>query len=223
MLTIKHKKQRLAFALAHKDWTVDNWKTVIWSDETKINRLGSDGRQHCWINTAGFTSKLVRPTLKYHGRNIMIWGSMTYKGVGTVHVLRERMTALVYIGILEANLLPVLRTIGFYRDGTFPIFQQDNDPKHTARATMKWFREHQIRLLSWPAQSPDLNPIEHLWIELKRRLGQYKEQPKGMLELERRVDEVWAQIPVSTCQALIESMPRRIAAVIKAKGGNTKY
>ena len=114
LLTIKHKKEHLAFAQAHKDWTVDDWKTVIWSDETKINRLGSDGKQHCWINKAGFSSKLVRPTLKYHGGNIMVWGVMTHKGVGEVHVIRQRMTALIYIDILEQNLLPTLRTIGFF-------------------------------------------------------------------------------------------------------------
>ena len=153
----------------------------------------------------------------------MVWGSMTHKGVGAVHVLKQRMTALVYINILEENLLPTLQTVGFFQDFSHPIFQQDNDPKHKAKATMQWFRANRIRLLDWPAQSPDLNPIEHLWTELKRRLGQYKTPPAGMLELERRVEEEWAKIPLSLCQTLIESMPKRIEAVIKAKGGHTKY
>ncbi|CBQ72283.1 related to transposase [Sporisorium reilianum SRZ2] len=223
LLTIRHKKARLAFALAHKDWTVDDWKTVICSDECKINRIGSDGRQHCWINAAGFNSKLVHPTVKFGGGSIMVWGSMTHKGVGAFHILKERMTAVIYIAILEAHLLPVLRTVGFFNDNTNAIFQQDGDPKHKAKVTMQWFRQNHIRLLDWPAQSPDLNPIEHLWTELKKRLGQYKEHPTWMLELEGRLEEVWAQIPVSLCQALVESMPKRIEAVIKARGGNTKY
>ncbi|SPO25311.1 related to transposase [Ustilago trichophora] len=223
LLNNKHKKDCLAFALAHRELTIDDWKTVIWSDEAKINRLGSDGKQHCWINTAGFSSKLVHPTLKFGGGNIMVWGAMTHKGVGSVHVVRQRMTAGIYIDILEENLLRLLRTIGFFNDVTRPIFQQDNDPKHKAKIAMQWFQDNHIRLLDWPAQSLDLKPIEHLWTKLKRRLGQYNTRPSGVLELECRVQEVWAQIPVSTCHALIESMPRRIEAVIKAKGGHTKY
>lgn len=86
-----------------------------------------------------------------------------------------------------------------------------------------WFRQNQIRLLNWPAQSLDLNPIKPLWTELKRRLGQYEEHPTGILDIQRRIEEVWAQIPVSLCQELVESMLRRIEVVIEATGGNTKY
>ncbi|KAI1002071.1 hypothetical protein K3495_g6133 [Podosphaera aphanis] len=77
--------------------------------------------------------------------------------------------------------------------------------------------------MSWPSQSPDLNPIEHLWSLLKRQLGQNQEPPKGMHELWARVEEVWHKIDKETCQILIESMPSRLTAVLKAKGGHTKY
>jgi hypothetical protein len=75
----------------------------------------------------------------------------------------------------------------------------------------------------WPAQSPDLNPLEHLWGHLKRRLVEHKHPPTGMEELWRRIEEEWNKIPAEVCQKLIESMPRRIEAVIEAKGGYTKY
>ena len=78
-------------------------------------------------------------------------------------------------------------------------------------------------MLLWPAQSPDLNPIEHLWDYIKKKLGEYEQPPKGMLELWERIQEEWNKIPKEVCQNLIESMPRRVADVIKAKGGNTKY
>ena len=71
--------------------------------------------------------------------------------------------------------------------------------------------------------APDLNPIEHLWWYLKRRLAEYENPPKGMEELWERVQVEWEKIPASECQKLIESMPRRVKAVIKAKGGYTKY
>ena len=68
-----------------------------------------------------------------------------------------------------------------------------------------------------------MNPIEHLWSLMKRLLGQYTEPPKGVHQLVERVTEVWTKIDVEYCQKLIESMPRRIEAVIKSKGGYTKY
>ena len=74
----------------------------------------------------------------------------------------------------------------------------------------------------WP-QSPDLNPIEHLWNHLKRKLGEYEEPPRGIQELWERVQKEWDNIGVEECRKLIESMPRRVEAVVKAKGGHTKY
>ena len=75
----------------------------------------------------------------------------------------------------------------------------------------------------WPAQSPDLNPIEHLWGCLKRRLAEHENFPIGIYELWERVQVEWERIPVEECQKLIESMPRMVQAVLNAKGGYTKY
>jgi hypothetical protein len=88
---------------------------------------------------------------------------------------------------------------------------------------MQWFKDHDIRVLDWPAHSPDLNPIEHLWAHVKRELGKEKMPPGGMLELWDRVEKIWDGIEPKVCQDLISSMPRRIEAVLKAKGGHTKY
>ena len=77
--------------------------------------------------------------------------------------------------------------------------------------------------MKWPSQSPDLNPIEHLWCLVKRRLGEYAEMPGSIHELMERVDEVWKNIAENSCQSLIESMPSRVVAVIKARGGHTRY
>ena len=77
--------------------------------------------------------------------------------------------------------------------------------------------------MEWPAQSPNLNPIECLWEHLKRQLRKYLESPNGAWKLWEGTKKEWEKIISEVCQNLIESMPRRVEAVIKAKGGHTKY
>ena len=75
----------------------------------------------------------------------------------------------------------------------------------------------------WPAQSPDINPIEHLWATIKRQLNEYEQPPNGILQLWERIESIWNNIDKDVCINLIESMPRRIEAALKAKGKWTNY
>ena len=93
----------------------------------------------------------------------------------------------------------------------------------TSHTDHKWFETNKIDVLVWPPQSPDLNPIENLWQHLKKKLADYKTEPCGILELWERVEVEWNKIPVDICTKLIESMSNRIAEVLKAKGGYTRY
>ena len=221
-LSKHHRRERLDFAIAHKDWTVADWKRLIWSDESKINRFGSDGRKWVWKKPRECLSdRTVNTTLKFGGGSIMIWGCMTWEGVGYLCKIDGKMDQHLYCQILEDDLQATLEHYGWEPEDV--IFQQDNDPKHTSKMAREWFQDHGISVLPWPAQSPDLNPIEHLWSILKRKLAEYEEAPAGIIELWERVQVEWEKIGVESCQRLIESMPRRMEAVIKAKGGYTKY
>ena len=104
------------------------------------------------------------------------------------------------------------------------IFQQDNDPKHTAKTVKDYIqRARYLVLENWPAQSPDLNPIENLWKELKTRIYRIRPRPTNKNELFDLIKREWEALPVDLLKTLVHSMPRRIAAVIKNKGGHTKY
>lgn len=222
LLGRRHKKARLEFAHMYRDWTPEDWKAVMWSDETKICRLGNPGRKWVWKKKGEPpTERTTRGTMKHGGGSIMFWGCMGWKGVGNGARIEGIMNKELYLEILEDNLLESIEEWGMEAKNV--IFQQDNDPKHTAKTTQAWLSNQEFRVMGWPAQSPDLNPIEHLWEHLKRKLAEYETPPRGVNELWERVAETWPTIDAEFCQKLILSMPARLEAVIQAKGGITKY
>ncbi len=132
LLTKRHRRERLDFAIAHQDWTVDDWKMVVWSDETKINRLGSDGRKWVWKKAGeGLSDRLVQGTKKFGGGSLMVWGCMLWDGVGYACKIDGRMDGDLYIKILEEDLQESINYFG--KSPGDVIFQQDNDSKHTCK------------------------------------------------------------------------------------------
>ncbi len=138
---------------------------------------------------------------------------MSSAGVGPLCFLRSKVNTAVYQEVLEHFMLPAADQL--YGDADF-IFQQDLAPAHSAKATSTWFKDLGIPVLNWPANSPDLNPIENLWGIVKRKMRYAR--PNNAEELKATIRATWALITPEQCHRLIDSMPRRIDAVIQAKG-----
>lgn len=168
-----------------------------------------------------FKPECVVLTVKHGGGSIMVWGCMTDSGVGELFVCEGRMDSSKCTNVLETALLPSFTKLFGDTNMDSDKFQQDNAPCHKSARTMRWFQKNNTELLDWPAQSPDLNPILHLWDLLKRRVRRHtmnnQEDLKRCLRLE------WNSITVDDCKKLVNSLSKRISAVIKAKGGPTKY
>jgi len=220
LLSKKHRENRLKFAKRFKDWTVSDWNRVVWSDESKFQIFGSDGREYCW-KRQGETLKdaHIKPTVKFGGGSVFVWGCFTSSGVGFLCKIDGGLDAELYCQILSEDFMETLR----YYDLSVSdvIFQQDNDPKHTALLTKQWFEDNNVEVLPWPPQSPDLNPIEHLWNDVDRRLRALNVTIRGKDALWEHVSQIWNETTLETCTKLIESMPARIQDVINAKGGYT--
>ncbi len=228
LLSARHMKKHL------KDSKMVTNK-ILWSDETKIELFGLNSKRYVWRKpgTAHHLSNTV-PTVKHGGGSIMLWGCFSAVGTGRLVAIEGKMNAAKYRDILDENLLQSAQDLRLGRRFTF---QQDNDPKHTAEITKEWLHNNTVTVLEWPSQSPDLNPIEHLWRDLK--MAVHQRLPSNLTELERickeewqrickeewqRIcKEEWQRIPKSRCEKLVASFTKRLMAVLNQKGASTKY
>ena len=122
------------------------------------------------------------------------------------------MNSTKYQAILAENLVPLPEGWDLAVGGL---------SSKVSRSTQKWFPDNNINILLWPSQSPDLNPIENLWAELKRSVDKHK--PKNVKDLERICQEEWSKTPPNVFLNLVKNYRKRLHAVILASGGCTKY
>lgn len=214
-----NKTKRMKFAVGHADKPQTYWNKIIWSDESKFELFKSKGKVLVWReNGTALKPKNLTPTVKYGGGSVMVWGCMSASGVGKLVFIDGKMDQYVYKNILEENLLASARKLNIEADW---IFQHDNDPKHTARSVKNWLAANVDSVLEWPPQSPDLNPIEHLWEVLDKKIR--KTTISNIAELKTVIQNEWNKISADETSKLVNSMPKRLQAVRKAKGNPTKY
>uniref|UniRef100_A0A8C5DSB5 Transposase n=1 Tax=Gouania willdenowi TaxID=441366 RepID=A0A8C5DSB5_GOUWI len=195
-----HQKiQRQKYATEHLQKPDDFWKQVLWTDEVKIELFGHNKQRYVWRKKgAAFHEKNTLPTVKYGGGSIMLWGCVAASGIGNIARVEGRMDSIKYQQILEANITASVKKLKLKRGW---LLQQDNDPKHTSKSTMDYFKKRKLKVLEWPSQSPDLNIIENLWVDLKRAV--HARPPRNIAELEAFCKEEWGKITNNRIQRLV--------------------
>ncbi|KAK3556190.1 hypothetical protein QTP70_005587 [Hemibagrus guttatus] len=219
LLSKKNIKDRLSFARKHLDDPQDFWENTLWTDKRNIELFGRSLSHYVWhkSNTA-FQKKNIIPTVKYGGGSVMVWGCFAASGPGRLAVINGTMNSSVYQKILKENDRPSVCDLKLKRTW---VLQQNNDPKHTSKSTSEWLKKNKMKTLEWPSQSPDLNPIEMLWHDLKKVV--HARKPSNVAKLQQFCKDEWAKIPPQRCNRLITSYRKRLIAVVAAKGGPTSY
>ena len=147
-------------------------------------------------------------------------GGVCNEGRTYLHVIdRGTITGIRY---RDEILEPIVRPFAGAMGDRF-VLMQDNARPHTARVSLNFLEEEGIEVMDWPARSPDLNPIEHVWDILRRRVVQRHHPPRVVLDLRRALVEEWDAIPQNDIQRPIQSMPKRCLECIQARGGHTHY
>lgn len=149
----------------------------------------------------------------------MVWGAFTWNGMVNLAFPSTKMNSAEYIQTLNNNLLPYLRK---YRSVKY-VFQQDNASIHSSHETKSWMKSKKIKVMDWPACSPDQNPIENIWGILARRVYADNKQYRDIPELKCAILESWSTLEEKIRKRLVDSMPNRIFELIQRNGGPTHY
>jgi len=232
-LKAKHVQKRIKWAKEHRHKTLEEWRKIIWSDECSVEK-GADPHQ-VWVFRRPGTLERYKPQnvkVKDKGRavSLMVWACFASNIQGPLVPFHSKSNAKTYIDALEQNLVPFI--------GNLPediqneaIFQQDNASIHTAGITKEWFSNHNIKVMEWPPNSPDMNPIEHVWRALKAKLhSRFSDThaiPGGpdrvRAVLEERLASVWLELEAELFEQLIVNMLARVEALFQTKRWYTRY
>lgn len=214
-LTQSQANRRKKFAIAFKD---TDFKTWVFSDEKKFTTHTPPNKQTNpkWKHDS---SEVEAIETKNWGVSQMIWAGFSYNWKTAVYFADGTMDAKTYIDCIKTTLKPA--AVGRRRW----TFQQDGAPIHRAKTTQAWLSKNVPNFITkeeWPANSPDLNPIENAWALMANSVARNK--PTNREQLRQAILDAWEEVMTPVyMQSLIDSMPRRLEAVRKVHGYYTKY
>lgn len=234
LLTEAQRKKRLLFAREHRHWKFEEWSNVLFSDESPYQLFYVPNSRNDVVWGSQEQNIPVALQVKF-SPTILVWGGMTANGLTRLHFVPQHtsINSEYYVNnILKKELKPVysrLNTFGtiskrrLFIDNASSLFQQDGARAHTSAISRAWLNENIPNYIeNWPPNSPDLSPIENLWSILSNVV--YKDpEPKTIDQLKRRLQRAWNSISLETLHNLIDSLPRRIKAVIANKGNTIAY
>ena len=220
LLTANHRRLRLEWAQRWWNLTVAHRQHVIFSDVSRFQLYPVDGR----LRVRRLPGERFRPGCQAHrvqagGSSVHVWGAFHNSAKSPLVLPDGYLTGVPYRGILQNTLVPFAR----HYFGDNYRYQDDNATSHRARVVLDFLQQGNVTKMEQPPRTPDCNPIEHLWDELGRAISSMDNPPQNLDELRQALLDKWAQIPVQRLQRLVASMPRRLAAIIAARGGNTRY
>jgi transposase len=228
-LTQAQKHKRLRWAQEFADIDEKEWINLMPSDECMIEI--DDGKGRVYITRRPreeYNENCVVPKMKQSNIKSMVWASVMLGKKGPIVALEYPggkgggMNKERYISqVLDAHVKPFYDQVEKERPGV--VFQQDGAPSHTAKLTKKWFTDNEVVLFPHPPNSPDLNPIEPVWHELKKIIRARPHLPSSTAQLISAIHEAWDQLPQEDIDKHIRTMPERVQAVLKAKGGHTRF
>jgi transposase len=194
---------------------------LYFSDESRFCLDYHDGQRRVWRQkNERFKNCCVAEHDRFGGGSIMVWGGISYDGSTDLYVIRNG--SLTGIRYRDEILAPIVRLYaGAIGDDL--ILMDDNARPHHARIVNEYLQQETIERMDWPAKSPDLNPIEHAWDILQRRISNRQNQPNSLQELADALVDEWSRIPQVEFQTLIRSFQNRCGEVIRARGGHARY
>ena len=220
-LTPHHRRCRLDFARQHVNIGRRALHNILFTDESKFMLDFHDGRRRVWRRkNERFSDCCVTEHDRFGGGSVLVWAGISYDGRTELYVIRNgALTAVRYRDEI------VQRFVRNYAGavGENFVLMDDNARPHRGRVVTRYLEEEGIERMEWPARSPDLNPIEHAWDILQRRLSNRNPKPRTIGELENALIAEWVQIPRADIRKLIRSFQNRCQEVINARGGHTYY
>ncbi len=217
-LTAVRRRNRLEWANAHIRWRLAFWRGVLFTDESRFSLYRADGRQRVWHRVGErFADVNVVDRVAHGGGGVMVWAVVCYGQRTQVHFIAGILNAQRYH---DEILRPIV--VPFIHDHHL-MLQHDNARPHVARICTQFLKAENIPVLAWPAYSPDMSPIEHVWDALDRRIRQRVPVPANIQQLRTAIEEEWTNIPQATINNLINSMWRRCVALRVANDGHTSY